>query len=243
MNKSVLFLPVVILLGCASANKMSDEALLIKTSPENTRTNLTLEFFRGKTFNHPSFAIWTEDLQGNYIETLYVTQFVATGQYGHGEIEPGKWSSQPGTLKRLATLPYWAHKRNIKTSDGVFVPTPETAVPDALSGATPVNDFILNTATQVQDKPFRLLMEINQAWDSNSFWTNNKFPGDIDYFTSLQPALVYAVTIDPASGETEYYLNPVGHSEPSGKNGKLFTNLTTLSTAKEIAEKIIVHLN
>ena len=96
---------------------------------------------------------------------------------------------------------------------------------------------------KVKDRKFRVLLEINQPWDSNKFWTNNKFPGDIDYFTSLQPALVYAVTIDPNSDETEYYLNPIGHSEPSGQNGKLFTDLTTFTTAKEIAEKIIVHLN
>ena len=85
-------------------------------------------------------------------------------------------------------------------------------------------------------------MEINQPWDSNKFWSNNKFPGNLNYFTSLQPALVYAVTIDRESDETNYYLNPIGHSAPAGENGKLYTDLSTITTAKDIAEKIIVHL-
>ena len=85
-------------------------------------------------------------------------------------------------------------------------------------------------------------MEINQAWDSNRYWNNNKFPGNNNYFGSLQPALVYAVTVDPAEKGKEYHLNPIGHSHPTGDNGELFTDLTTLTTAKDIAWKIIVRL-
>ncbi|MCG6188285.1 hypothetical protein [Maribellus maritimus] len=242
MNKLISFFIVFFLAGCISSNKINEEIVILKTSPENANHSLTIEFFKGKAYNHPSFAVWTEDLEGNFIETLYVTQFVATGKFGHGEVEAGKWSDKPGTIRRPATLPYWAHKRGIKASDGLYVPSPETAVSDALSGATPINNFKLNTATKMRGEKFRLLMEINQPWDSNKFWTNNKFPGNLDYFTSLQPALVYAVTIDPDWDETDYYLNPIGHSEPSGRNGNLYTNLTTVTSAKEIVRKIIVHL-
>ena len=86
-------------------------------------------------------------------------------------------------------------------------------------------------------------MEINQAWDSNDFWTNNKIPDDLNYYTSLQPAIVYAVTIEQEDSTNEFFMNPIGHSHPSGANGKLFTNLMTLTSAKEIAKKIIVRLN
>jgi hypothetical protein len=53
---------------------------------------------------------------------------------------------------------------------------------------------------------------------------------------------VHAATIDLSSSEKEYFLNPIGHSHPSGKNGKLYTNLTTITTAKNIAEIIVVHV-
>ena len=70
MNKLILFIIVFTLAGCASTNKLNEEVLLLETSPENASNNLTIEFFKGKAFNHPSFAIWTEDLEGNYIVHL-----------------------------------------------------------------------------------------------------------------------------------------------------------------------------
>ncbi|QGY44315.1 hypothetical protein GM418_11795 [Maribellus comscasis] len=80
MNKLILFFTVFVLAGCVSSNKINEEIVILKTSPENANYSLTIEFFKGKTYNHPSFAIWIEDLEGNFIETLYVTQFVATGK-------------------------------------------------------------------------------------------------------------------------------------------------------------------
>lgn len=239
---TIVFLSVL-MLGCASRRGIEDETVIIRTSPDNPVREIEIEFIKGESFNHPSFAIWTEDLEGDFIETLYVTEYVAKGKFGYGEIEPGRWKNEPGEARRPATLPYWAHKRNVKAPDGLYIPSPETPVPDAITTATPKNDFVLETATSYsRNAKFRVLMEINQAWDSNEFWTNNKYPDNNDYFGSLQPALVYAVTVDPVNPEDEYFLNPIGHSHPTGKNGKLFTNLTTLTTAKEIAHKIIVRL-
>ena len=233
---------VLFLFSCATNKNISDEKLVISSTPKEIQTNLDIEFYKGKAHNHPSFAIWIEDLNGNYVETLFVTRFVASGKFNYGEIEPGKWKNEPGEVRRPATLPYWAHKRNIKADDGLFIPSPETAVPDAISGATPIANFSIKTGTKIKTGKFRVLMEINQAWDSNKFWSNSKFPGDLDYFASLQPALVYAVTIDLNDTVKQYFMNPIGHSHYSGKDGKLYTDLTTLTSAKEIAEKIVVTL-
>lgn len=226
-----------------STQIITDEKVKIQTFPEQVNTSIEIEFIKDKSFNHPSFAIWIEDLEGNYIETLYVSQYFAKGNFGHGEIEPGKWKNEPGNVRRPATLPYWSHKRNIKAADGLYAPSAETTVPDALTGATPKGSFVLETGSKVSaQQKFRVLFEINQAWDSNNYWTNNKFPDDMDYFASLQPALIYAVTVDENSTGKEYFLNPIGHSHPSGKTGELFTDLTTITTAKNIAKKIIVRL-
>jgi len=242
MKKNIAFgLLAFIVMSCASQRGFDSDRITIQTSPENPYRSLEIEFIKGEAFNHPSFAIWTEDLDGNYIETLYVTQYVAKGKFAHGELEPGHWKNEPGEARRPATLPYWAHKRGIKAPDGLYIPSSETEVPDALTTATPKSNFTLETATSYSgNKKFRVLMEINQAWDSNRFWTNNKFPDNNDYFGSLQPALVYAVTINLQNSENEYHLNPIGHSHPTGANGKLSTDLTTLTTAKKIAHKIIV---
>lgn len=241
MKTIITILAAVFLMSCASQKKLSETTETISTSPETINTKLEFELTAGKYHNHPSFAIWVEDLDGNYIETLYVTQYFAKGVFGHGEVQKGKWKNEPGEVRRPAALPYWSHKRNIKANDGLYAPAPETAVPDALTGATPKGNFILNTGSKVSgDIKFKVLFEVNQAWDSNDYWTNSKFPDDFDYKTSFQPALVYETIIRPSSSQIEYTLNAIGHSEPSGKNGELFTDLSTITTANEIFSKILV---
>ena len=236
-------LSVVFLMSCASQKNFQETVEKISTAPEMINTKLELELTIGKYHNHPSFAIWVEDLDGNYVETLYVTQYFAKGVFGHGEAEKGKWKNEPGEVRRPAALPYWSHKRNIKAKDDLFAPAPETAVPDALTGATPKGNFILETGSKMEaNKKFKVLFEVNQAWDSNDYWTNGKFPDDLDYKTSLQPALVYEATIEPESMKTEYNFIAIGHSEPSGKTGELFNDLTSITTAKEIFSKILVRI-
>ena len=242
--KSRLFVLLLFLIGgCASNRNVQNEKTVIHTFPENIKTKLELEAEQGKSHNHPSFAVWIEDQDGNYIETLYVTQYVAKGIFGYGEIQSGKWNNEPGEVRRPASLPYWSHKRNIQAPDGLYIPSPETPVPDALTGATPKGGFSLETGTKMgTDQKFRVMLEVNQPWDSNKFWTNSKFPDDKDYNTSLQPALIYSATIDPASNQKEYVMEIIGYSHPSGKSGELFTDLSTFTTAKEIFQNIVVRV-
>jgi hypothetical protein len=243
MKTLIIIAATVFLAGCASQKNITSESEIITTSPEKINTKLEFELTTGISHNHPSFAIWVEDLDGNYIETLYVTQYFAKGVFGHGETSPGKWKNEPGEVRRPAALPYWSHKRNIKAADGLYAPSPETAVPDALTGATPKGNFILKTGSKVTgDNSFRVLVEINQPWDSNDFWTNNKYPENLNYNTSLQPALVYDVVITPSSPKTEYFLNPIGHSHPAGETGELFNDISSITTAREIFSKIEVRV-
>ncbi|MBN2807498.1 MAG: hypothetical protein JXR22_12645 [Prolixibacteraceae bacterium] len=205
---------------------------------------MTIQFYKGKAHNHPTFALWIEDLEGNYIESLFVTRYLATGIYGHGSLGEGKWDSKPGEAKRPATLPYWLHKRGIKADGETYLPTPDQPVADAISGATPLNDFVLSTkTTKALPEKFRLMLEINQPWDWNSYWHNNLYPDDADYKSSCQPALVYAVTIDQANLKPEYYLNPIGHSHYAGKDGELYTDLSTITSAREIVHKVKVQFS
>jgi len=241
MKTIVLTMLVIVLAGCTSQQKLDSRTETFSTSPEVIKTKLDFDFTVGKAHNHPTFAIWVEDLEGNYIETLYVTQSIATGNFGHGESAPGKWNNTPGNVRRPAALPYWSHKRNIKAPDGLYTPSPETAVPDAISGATPKYSFTLKTGTKSDGKnAFRVLAEVNQPWDSNEYWSNDKITGDFNYNTSLQPALVYAATVSPESNGIKLYLNPIGHSHPTGATGELFTDLTTITTARDIFSKIAV---
>lgn len=201
--------------------------------------SLEIVFKRGKAHNYPLMAVWTTDTTDNYLETLYVAKSIAKGVFEHGVKSQGKW--MPGPIRRPAALPVWSHSRGVKESDGLYIPTVNTPLPDAITGATPENNFVLKTKVAVgTPEQFYLYFEINQTWDWNEHWTNNKFPDDDEYKTSCQPALVYRALIDKTlSGQTKN-LQLIGHSHYSGKDSKIYPTLETITTAKDITREIQV---
>lgn len=200
--------------------------------------DLIIYFEKGNAHNHPTFVFWTEDMNENYLQTLYITRSFATGIFGHGPINDTLWGTEPGIAKRPAALPYWWHKYS---QEPAIVPSPDKPFVDAYTGATPEGSFAINVETDTTNiSRFRLLMEINQPWDWNDYWTTNKFPDDYAYKTSCQPSLIYSVTIDLSSKTKRYYLNPIGHGHYSGRNGNLYTDLSTITTAKRIINKVYV---
>lgn len=202
---------------------------------------IRVEFQKGESFYYPLMAVWLENLEGEYIQTLYVPNSVATSNFRYGEIRDRAW--QPGVRRHPQIVPYWAHKRGVKASDGLFMPDSENPVPDAYSGATPVTGFILNTRSDKPlNQPVRLMLEVNQNWDWNEYWTNDKFPDDEYYKLSCQPAVVYEALLDPSEPGKDVVMKPLGHSHPGGATGELFPDLSTLTTALTIADSIIVRL-
>jgi hypothetical protein len=240
----IVFLFESFQINTISLDKKENKKDTLYTNIKGQGIQITIDFKSGKAHNYPTMAFWIEDMEGNFVQPLYVTKSLATGIYGHAEAEKGKWKHESGEVRRPATLPYFLHKRGVKANDGTYLPTSESPIPDAYTGATPKKDFILFSRSEENLKnKFRVMMEINQAWDWNEHWNNTKFPDDFDYNTSCQPALVYSVTIDLENKEIEkYFLNPIGHSHFSGKNGNLYTNLNTISTALNIIDKVEITL-
>lgn len=233
-----------ILLNCRNLNT-SSEAM---DAPEMIDLNhgkdaplaFVVDFESGNSFNHPLMAIWAEDVNGKYLETFFVSQSIGKGVFNKVVGGGDKWL--PGPVRRPAALPYWAHKRGVKESDGLYIPTPQTAIPDAIAGATPKNNFRLVATPTISNFPriFHLLFEINQSWDWNNYWTNDRFLDEPEYKTSSQPSVVYSAVVDMDKATVIYHLNPIGHGHYSGKTGELFTDLSTLTTALEIVKKITV---
>lgn len=223
----------------ALTNEIAEE---LSTQINADGTPLEIILKKGKAYNHPIMAIWVEDLEGNYIGTLYVAKSIAKGFYRHGDHSSGRW--QPGPVRRPAALPYWSHQRGVQYEDGLFIPTPNHPMPDAVTGPTPKGSFRLHTQIPQTDlRQFRILLEINQSWDWNHFWHNNKFPDDANYKTSSQPAVVYEALVDLDAQNLVLDLKPIGHSHWSGKTGELFTDLKTLTTALNIVKQISVRFS
>lgn len=243
MRKYLQVLPLSLLIfACTTSRVPVNESPDHYTSnPSGKGPEIEIEMIRGEAHNHPLMAIWVENLQGEYIQTLYVAESIGKGVFQHGDASRGFW--MPGEIRRPAALPRWSHQRGIKAADGLYLPTPADPVPDAYTGPTPGKSFILHTRLdQPGLKKFNILFEINQTWDWNEYWTNNKYPEDEEYKTSCQPALVYSALIDLDNPQDEYVMEIIGRSHHSGANGLLYDDIETLSTALHIAEQIIVRI-
>ncbi len=241
---SFLFVSLLFLGGCKSGQLRQsalEEKTVITKEYSNEGDRLTISMLPGKHHNYPSFAIWVEDVYGQLIQTLFVTRSIANGYFRHGQTGEGRWLTEAGEAVRPAALPYWLHKREGYDPDKPSLPSRDNPFPDAYTGATPPAALQLevNSLNEMPDI-YRLLVEVNQPWDFNDYWHNNRFPDHADYKTSAQPSVIYAVTIGKTSATEVYYLNPIGHGHYAGENGSLYTDLSTFTTALDIFKEIKV---
>jgi len=212
-----------------------------ETSEFNYATNqdsfLTISLEKGKAYNHPTYAIWVEDLNGNFISTIFLTKSLSTRIFGYKHSFGYIWEADSGRSVRPATLPVWIAKADVDLNS-------QKDLVDGVSGATPTSNSTVSTdIPQEFPEKFRVFLEVNQTWDWNKYWTNSMYPESFEYKTSCQPSLIYAVTVDTKSSIKDYYLNPVGHGHYDGSNGELYTDLRTLTTAKEIFQNISLTIN
>ena len=207
---------------------------------------ISIELKKGKAFQYPLFAIWVEDSIGNYIETLYISRVISSSTFDYGKKVGDNWES--AIVRRPEALPYWSHKRGVKASDGLFVPLKNTPDLDAVSGATPTSNFVVKSRSNFnKGNNYRILIEVNQSYDWNEYYTKNKFPDDKIYSGSGQvgqPSLIYATEITTSGLKSTTYkiMHLIGHGHHSGKDGKLYKDVSQITTAKNIAERIIVVL-
>ncbi|MBL6445879.1 hypothetical protein JMN32_06145 [Fulvivirga sp. 29W222] len=206
--------------------------------------DISIELKKGSTFQYPLFAIWLEDSIGNYIKTLYISRVIASSTFDYGEKVNNEW--KPAVVRRPEALPYWSHKRGIKASDGLYIPLNGAPDLDGVSGATPTGNFIVTSKSDLNAlKYYKIFLEVNQSYDWNEHYSEGRFPDDEIYSGSGQvgqPSLIYATDLSAADLQQKTYklLNLIGHGHHSGKDGKLYTDLKNITTAKKIVDRIIL---
>ena len=216
---------------------------------------LTVDFLHGIHFWHPQVVIWIEDSIGNYVETLLVTTSTAKGLFYGGrsadnykEFDLVKQNENTLT-RRVDALPYWSHKRGVQYNDGLFSPPPNQPLPDGISSATPSGNFYFKSDKPllVELESFRVMVEVNVAFDENEYYSEYDFVDDSLYHggTGLlgQPSLIYGTTIHRNDKSNYYVLDLLGHGHHSGRDGNLYKDLSTLTTARFIVERIVVGVN
>ena len=253
MNVKKIVIAGVFFIFVGSILGVAKESIIATKAREQGRS-ITLHVEAGKHWEHkfeagrisitttPQIAVWIEDLEGNYLDTLYVTRRTATQKW-RGKAGPYE---KKGNIRRKAVLPYWAHRRGIQYDDGLYLPTKKDPLPDTVTSASPKASFQLSSSVSEDLDSFVLLVELNNSTDFNEFYTREAVPGNPHFsggsFGSGQPALVYETVVHTHRVKDTYELDLAGHSSPHGEDGQLYRDISKITTAKQIAERIIVML-
>ncbi len=232
----------------ASKRNLNDATYeLIEINTSNA-IKISLDVQRGQHYWHPQMAIWIEDDEGNYIETLFVSKATAKGLFFGGRSKANfktfdENKNKMGDYRRVNALPVWSHQHGVTYTDGLYVPTNKDPLPDAITGATIVDNFKLKTSIKTMNT-FTLKVEINVAFDDNEYYSEFDFPEDVIFHNGTgqlgQPSIVFSADIDMQDGKAYYLMDLIGHGHHSGQNGTIYKDLTTLTTALKIIERIVV---
>lgn len=186
----------------------------------------------------PQMAVWIEDTEGKFLETLYVTKKGATGSYISELFSNDE-------VRRPEALPHWSFKRGVKSEDGLLVPSQLNPLADALTGATPLNSYELKSRIGAINNKVVVKMEVNRSFDYNETFHPDAFPKDPIYSGSgntAQPSLIYAAEIDFTSGDRFSFMKLLGRGHHSGKHGDIIDDISGITTAKHMIERAIVDI-
>ena len=188
-----------------------------------------------KKKNPPQMAVWIEDMQGNYLSTLYVTRKIAAAD----------WQSAGGNRRKEA-LPHWCYARGVQYEDGLYLPTKKQPFADGISGATPRESFDIKLMPSQTFKECIVKIEVNHSTDFNESYPETAREGEKGYSGgkegSGQPSVVYAAHIDLSAGNKTFEAVLIGHSSPDGTSGLLQEDISGLTTALHIIKYITISI-
>lgn len=233
MKHLFVFIILLFVLSCSSHELAFDNGSIKVEITEGSEWIHPYPLFLGiKKDNPPQFALWVEDLDGNYLATLLVTEKVGLNN----------WQANGGN-RRIESLPTWTFSRNIKDNDGTYMPSNDNPVSDGITTATPKEGFTIGMEPISGLRSFVLNFEVNHSIDFNKHYPESAKPGDKNYSGgsdgSGQPALLYSKVIDLDKSST-WELDLIGHSSPDGSTNEITKDLSSITTAKKIIESIKV---
>ncbi len=172
----------------------------------------------------PQFAVWAEDGNGEFLDTLYVTG-ADFKKLRHAE------KQERGPDYFADTLPTWASR---VVAAGKSLPSKESPYPDAVTAPTPAADVIINTAVPAGSDGLVFFLEINKSGDENEVFT--KEAND----SAGQPSLVYRVAIaDPRTG-TSRAMELLGHGGTLADEPGVYADLSHFDTALQLIDGAVV---
>ena len=255
MNRSLLIVALVVMsafAACGSGRseevirtgRANADRVIVRVTPGDQYLH-DLKVSRLMTVtNPPQMAIWIEDVEGRYLQTLYVSRRVAEQSWRGSPLEGVKRSE----ISRPSALPVWSHRAGRKAGWQATVTGAEDAVAsvDATTGATPKTAYTLEAGLLLPQTPFIVMLEVNSSTDFNEAFPRDARPRDAGYsggpWGSGQPALVLRAELDPGTSYGPVPLQLAGHSSPDGGDGDLRTDMEGFTTARAILDKVTVEI-
>ncbi len=174
-------------------------------------------------------AIWLTDEQGTLVDTVYVTKKVAKKGLGNrrGKLD-AKWGGA-----RLSTLPVWAYSRGFDYGNGKVYPPKNKPLPDAITSATAkAGEFVWEWKPKKTLKPGKYFyyIEVNRSFDKNEHHNYSWYRG--------QPSVVWRGSIQAGNQTLKSEAKIIGHGHVAGEDGKINSDLSTLTTALKLIDKV-----
>jgi hypothetical protein len=222
------------------------------TAPVDDGVPATIRVVEGEHFTHklkimpfirvpnqPQMAVWCETPDGEFVATLFLTERLATQSWRGAPADP----TPTDEIRRPESLPLWAHRHGEVYADGLRVPTEENPIADAVTSATPKSSFTVRTQLPAGYEELIVYFEVNHSADFNEVYRADD-PEDAATYSggkwgSGQPALVYRARLNLAGaglGPTTFEL--IGHSSPDGSSGGVREDLSPITTAGSIVERV-----
>lgn len=133
----------------------------------------------------PQIAVWVEDSDGTYVDTLFVTK-KASGN---------KWIGSPKD-GRPESLPDWYKSKGQNPAEKI-----SKDEVDATTSATPKKGIVISKDLELEKgKTYVFKCQVNQSFDYNEYYTKKNSGVD------GQPAVLYSGSIIPNGKEIEIKL-------------------------------------
>lgn len=250
--KTIRLILIVGVLAAAAASLSAGgaEESSIVTEPSTDGAPLTVGIAAGEEFmhrfqvmplisvkNHPQMVLWCETPDGRFLRTLFITERIATATWRAAPAD----KTPAEEIRRAESLPVWTHRQ----TEVAGLPTRESPMPDAVTGATPRESFVLRTRLPEGHKVVRLFFEVNSSTDFNEAYAKDARAGSPGYsggpWGSGQPAVVFSALVDTETASAEpVRLELTGRASADGTSGAIFEDLSGMTTALDIIEALYV---
>ncbi|MCP4294707.1 MAG: DUF2271 domain-containing protein, partial [Proteobacteria bacterium] len=160
-----------------------------------------------------------------------------------------RWKKAPSDplpvdkIRRLESLPVWAWKQGEMAPDGIPLPTKENPMPDTITHPSPKKDFMVKSSIAESHNEIYLYFEVNHSTDFNEMYNADLPQNDLNFnggiWGSGQPALVYRAYLNFSDqNKSDSLFELVGHSSPSGDNGRIYKDCNGIDSAMNIINSV-----